>query len=276
VAVRRRSRGAYGRGMGQAAAHAAAGRRGSDRSLAPEPAIALLDADEGFAAAIPAADVALARRVLGVPRLSAVDGPWDPPPRSTWRGPVCGLIIISGALCRHVDVGGRRATAFFGPGDVIHPWSGSGETLPSQERWTVHDPVTFAVLDARFALATGRWPRLSALIIDRMGEQVGRAAVHTAIAQLPRVEQRVLAMLWQLGDRFGRVTPKGVAIEVRLTHALIGECVGARRPTVTLALRALLDDGLLHRREDGAWVLDAMSRTVLEEALPSGPAAAAR
>jgi DNA-binding transcriptional ArsR family regulator len=40
-----------------------------------------------------------------------------------------------------------------------------------------------------------------------------------------------------------------------LSHRLLGQLVGARRPTVTLALARLDDAGLVHREDDGTWVL---------------------
>ena len=40
-----------------------------------------------------------------------------------------------------------------------------------------------------------------------------------------------------------------------LSHRLIGELVGARRPTISTALAELARDGQLVRREDGTWLL---------------------
>ena len=79
--------------------------------------------------------------------------------------------------------------------------------------------------------------------------------MHAAIAQLGRVDLRVLALLWHLADRWGTVTPDGVVLPLRLTHALLGRLVGAQRPTVTLALAQLGGAGDVSRREDGAFVL---------------------
>jgi CRP-like cAMP-binding protein len=44
-------------------------------------------------------------------------------------------------------------------------------------------------------------------------------------------------------------------LDLPLTHELIGRMVGARRPTVSLALAELAQAGTLVRRLDGAWVL---------------------
>ena len=216
--------------------------------------------------------------MLTVPRIDAPTGPFEVPSRDLWHAPVTALVLVRGAVARHVDVADRVATQFHGPGDLVHPWAVDGEGVPCRTRWSVRETAVLAVLDRRFALAMGRWPALATLFSDRLAEQAARASVHTAIAQLPRVEQRVLAILWQLAERFGHVGPDGVIVPLRLTHVLIGECVGARRPTVTLALGALCEQGLISRRADGAWVLAPKSRAVLEGALaidaPGGKLAA--
>ena len=54
---------------------------------------------------------------------------------------------------------------------------------------------------------------------------------------------RLEALFWHLADRWGKVTPKGVVVPLRLSHRLLGSLVGARRPTVTTALAQLADDG---------------------------------
>lgn len=237
--------------------------------------MALLDADPGFAAQIADGDEALARRVLTVPHVSAQRGAWLVPERATWRAPVTGLVLLEGAVARDVEVAGRIGTQFLGAGDIVQPWTAAGEGLPAAQRFTVHQRARFAVLDGRFALAASRWPGLIAVLTERLSEQVLRSSVHAALAQLPRVEQRVLAAMWALAERFGKVGPEGVVIDLRLTHAVLGQCVGARRPTVSLALRALMDDGLLARRDDGMWVLDRASTDALEGDLAQAPAAAA-
>jgi hypothetical protein len=77
------------------------------------------------------------------------------------------------------------------------------------------------------------------------------------------VELRVLALLWHLAERWGRVGREGVVLPVKLTHETLGRFVGARRPSVTLAMGQLADDGLITRRDDGAWVLPPRSQDVL-------------
>jgi hypothetical protein len=137
-------------------------------------------------------------------------------------------------------------------------------------RWAGFAPGTVAVLDGRFAVAAQRWPTLAATAQARLAALGERLAVHLAICQLPRVEQRILALLWHLAERFGRMTADGVVLDLRLKHRLIGELVGAQRPTVSLALTTLLEEGLVRRRPGGALLLDPASRTALEAGAVTG------
>jgi CRP/FNR family cyclic AMP-dependent transcriptional regulator len=237
--------------------------------------IALLAADAGFARGIPAPDLGLAKRVLVLPRLDLDAGAWTPPtPADSGAAPLA--LLVDGLVGRHVGLGERVATQLLGPGDVFDPWAGAADDLlPRSVRWSALAPATIAVLDGRFATAAQRWPGLSRTVQARLAALGERLAIHLAICQLPRVEQRVLALLWHLAERFGRVAPDGVVVGLLLTQRMIGELAGAQRPTVSLALTSLLEDGLVVRRDDGTLVLDAASRGMFAPAgVPAPPAPA--
>jgi CRP/FNR family cyclic AMP-dependent transcriptional regulator len=50
---------------------------------------------------------------------------------------------------------------------------------------------------------------------------------------------RLLALMWSLADRRGIVREDGVYVPLSLTHETLAQMIGARRPTVTLGLKAL-------------------------------------
>jgi DNA-binding transcriptional ArsR family regulator len=238
--------------------------RAAAQAFAADAHVALLRADPAFARGIPAADMALAERVLVLPRLDLDTGRFVPPPPPA-GAPAPLALVVDGLVGRHVGLGERVATQLLGPGDVFAPWSPRGDALlPSSVRWSAFEAATLAVLDGRFTTTAQRWPGLAATAQERLAGAGERLAVHLAICQLPRVEQRVLALLWHLAERFGRVASEGVVVGLRLTHRLIGELVGAQRPTVSLALANLLEEGLVTRRDDGTLVLDHRSRGALE------------
>ena len=61
-------------------------------------------------------------------------------------------------------------------------------------------------------------------------------------------------LFWHLAERWGNHTPEGIVIPLRLTHAQIGELIGAQRPSVTTALSRLGGEQLLFiRLPDGSW-----------------------
>jgi CRP-like cAMP-binding protein len=206
--------------------------RAAARAFAADAHVALLRADPGFARGIPAGDMALAERVLVLPRLDLDAGRFAPPPPPAGSAAPMAL-VIDGLVGRHVALGERVATQLLGPGDVFAPWSARADALlPGEVRWSAFEPATLAVLDGRFATTAQRWPALAATALERLAGLGDRLAVHLAICQLPRVEERVVALLWHLAERFGRIAPDGVVLGLRLTHRLIGELVGAQRPYI--------------------------------------------
>ena len=100
-----------------------------------------------------------------------------------------------------------------------------------------------------------QWPEIFAALMDRAARRAERLVVTQAIAHLTRVDDRLLALLWLLAERWGRVVPGGVLVSLRLPHRTLAGMVGARRPSVTTALGQLMARGAIERRSDGAWIL---------------------
>jgi hypothetical protein len=138
--------------------------------------------------------------------------------------------------------------------------------LDQRTRWTVVEPVQAALIDERLLTAVRPWPQIAATLLERVARQEARQSLVHAICQLSRVEDRITSLLWLLADRWGRVGRDGVIVPLRLTHALLGDVVGAARPTVTLALHTLEREKLVVRREDGAWLLAPDGRPALAAA----------
>ena len=78
--------------------------------------------------------------------------------------------------------------------------------------------------------------RVNAALIDRLNDRAQRLAVMQAICQLNRVDRRLLSLFWHLAERWGRMTPDGVVVPLTLSHRMLGQLVGALRPTVSSAL----------------------------------------
>jgi CRP-like cAMP-binding protein len=168
-----------------------------------------------------------------------------------------GLLIVDGILAREVVLGDTVSTELLGAGDVIRPPAAEqpAELLQVEARWSVLSDARVALLDRRLALELCAFPELYLAIMDRFSQRISRVATTQAISQLTRVDRRLLALCWHLAERWGRITPDGVHLPLRLSHRLMGQLVGARRPTVSSALGELARSGELVRREDNTWLL---------------------
>jgi CRP/FNR family transcriptional regulator, cyclic AMP receptor protein len=225
-------------------------------------AVRLLDADPDLAPGLPAADRARAHALL-VPALRAERGPWVPPERLS--GAV-GVVALEGLLVARGLAYARADVQLIGPGDTL-----DGRLLADRRvTWRVLEAARLAVLEEHFVLAARRWPALLTGLTRRLLECQQHLQTRAAICAMPRVEERVLAFLSHLALRWGRVTPDGVALSVPLTHELLGALIGARRPTVSLALTALARDRLVTRRDDGAWLLPLECRDWPATGVPDG------
>jgi CRP/FNR family transcriptional regulator, cyclic AMP receptor protein len=220
--------------------------------------VALLEVDPELAGGLPGDEQARAERALVVQSLVVQPGPWE-----GWPVTAFALLVAEGLVVRETAVGGRLLPQVLGSGDVLESWPDPEGVLGAEVSTTIAEQATLLVLDGRFLAGAARWPSLMVEVQRRLATQAHRLAVQGAICQLARVELRVLALLWHLAERWGRVSREGVVLPVKLTHETLGRFVGARRPSVTLAMGQLADDGLVMRREDGAWVLPPRSQEVL-------------
>jgi hypothetical protein len=165
-------------------------------------------------------------------------------------------------ILEHLLVGGHAALRLLGPGDlIVRPGPSRTGLLDLTREAGVNACV--ALLDNSVLLAIRRFPRLALGLQIRLGEQHERLAAQLTICQMPRVEDRVLSLLWLLAETWGRVTAAGTVLPLSLTHDTIGALIGARRSTVTLALTHLVETGAVIHQDRG-WLLLLRS---------SGPAA---
>jgi CRP-like cAMP-binding protein len=122
-------------------------------------------------------------------------------------------------------------------------------------RWTALAETRLAILDRRFMARAARHPEIATMLLHRLTERSQRLAITQAISQLTRVDRRLLALFWHLAERWGRVSRDGVVVPLALSHRILGQLVGARRPTVSSAISELARRGELLRRDDGSWLL---------------------
>jgi CRP-like cAMP-binding protein len=209
------------------------------------------------------------RSIVAVAELGA--GQWAALPVQT-AGRAFALMVVDGLVLRELVLAGSTATELLGPCDIADHTAPADPLLPTEVRWSVPQSARVVMLDDRLLGIIRTWPGVGRLLLERITQREIRLATHRAIAQLPRVDQRLLAYFGHLGERWGRVAAAGVVIPLQLTHETLGRLIGARRPTVSLALKDLAEANLLARRGDGSWLLryQAFERLGAGDAIPAG------
>lgn len=219
--------------------------------------VRLLDADPELGARLDGEELEQARRYAMLPAVHLDEG------RRTIqqlrdargvRGEVYGFMLTEGTITIDASFADRRAARVLAPNELILLEGWDNDTLPVQWGWTVLEPTTIAVLDERLEVIARRWPSLMTALVIRGADQTRHALLQQAISQLPRVEDRLLALMWSLADSRGIVRPEGVHVPLSLTHETLAQMIGARRPTVSLGLKALSEQGVLSADGDG-WLI---------------------
>lgn len=182
-------------------------------------------------------------------------GPWSPTELFAHVEAPLGLLVADGLVVRDILMADSISSDLVGPGDIATFGVPAAALIPAEIRWTASVPSRVAVIDAELLTQLETWRGVTARLLARAAQQTSELAVQRAYSQLPRVDLRLLALFWHMAERWGRVTPGGIVVRIALTHEALGRMVGARRPTVSLALKELARTGTVVRRGDGAWLL---------------------
>jgi CRP/FNR family transcriptional regulator, cyclic AMP receptor protein len=241
-----------------------AGRRAGEAARLLE-----LDPDLGSEVAPEERELAARHAVARV--ITIERGPWEFRPLEPGG---LGALILEGTIVVRVDFGGLRGhIELLGEGDFISPWVGIGTEViaPCVVSADIVAKLQVAMLDRAFALRTARWPEIHAALMQRLLVRSRILSVQSAINSIPRIEQRLEITLWQLGYRFGRVTPEGILLDLPITHLQLAEIVSAQRPSVTIALARLREQGKVTLAARHRWLLRGEPPPRLTAAkLPSG------
>jgi CRP/FNR family transcriptional regulator, cyclic AMP receptor protein len=222
------------------------------QSIAP-----LLEVDADLGRDLPVDRREAARRAVHLRVVQLKRGPWAPGELLSAGAGHLGVLVVDGLLGRELLAGDAASLELLGPGDLIRPWEESAdfELLRAAVRWSVLAPTRVALLDRQVAGRLAAYPEIHGALLERATARSCRLAVLQAISHITRVDRRLMTLFWHLAERWGRVTPAGVVVPLALSHRMLGQLVGARRPTVSAAMGALTHAGEVSRGADGTWLL---------------------
>jgi CRP/FNR family transcriptional regulator, cyclic AMP receptor protein len=206
----------------------------------------LLDEDDDLADEFDIRTRLAARQLATARVLHAVVGEYDLAPLFDAVGLGPGLLILDGVVAFETRVGDRTALELIGAGDLLQlPCQRSDDLLERRDAWRVLRAARFALLDAEFTDRVRPWPQIAQVLLRRAGRRISDVDALRAIACQPRLEVRLVLLLWHLASRWGRVDPAGIRVALPLTHRLLGQLAGAERPSISHALARLAHAGLV-------------------------------
>ena len=157
-----------------------------------------------------------------------------------------GLFVLGGLMAFETCICGRIATELLGAGDLIQPTSQRPDVLlECMDEWRALSPTRMAVLDLDFAERVRPFPQIIQALLRRSERRSAEIDALRAITSQPRLEVRLVLVLWHMASRWGRVEPSGIRLRMPLTHRLLGQLVAAERPSVSHALKRLAQTGLV-------------------------------
>src|ERR1700744_5435182 len=150
---------------------------------------------------------------------------------SASQGP--GLLILDGLMAFETRTGDRVATELLGSGDLLQaPALPTDDLLERSCRWRALRPTRFALLDKDFVERVRPFPQVVRALLSRACRRTAELDVLRAITSQPRLEVRLVLVLWHLAARWGRVEPTAWRLCLPLPHRRLVHLVAAERPSV--------------------------------------------
>jgi CRP/FNR family transcriptional regulator, cyclic AMP receptor protein len=175
-----------------------------------------------------------------------------------------GLLIVDGLMAVETSVAGRTVTELVGRTDLLQrPEENDDDMIGGYSTWRALGPTRLAMLDADFLDRVRSWPPITHALYRRAERRATDLGRLRAISCQPKLEVRLVLLLWHLAARWGRVEPAGIRLSLPLTHRLLGQLVAAERPSISHALTRLSHAGIVTGAA-GDWHLHGSADAHLE------------
>jgi CRP/FNR family transcriptional regulator, cyclic AMP receptor protein len=236
----------------------------------PSSTVRILVEDRGLGAVVAPERRTLAERACAANVVVLQRGRWNAARYTEEAAGGFGLLVLRGLISGRVGRQAGYGAELLGPGDLLRPLPRADlrASSPFDSSWTVIHPARLALLGPRFVERAAPFPEVATALVGRALLRTRRLAVNMAIVHYPRVDVRVRLLLWHLAASWGETTPQGTLVPLPITHALLAEMIGSRRPTVTKALAQLADEGLVTQLR-GGWLLAGIAPSELEQFSPT-------
>lgn len=191
----------------------------------------------------------LAARVVQI-----APGPFDPERLVHDPAEWLGLMVVDGLALVQVAAGRAPIGWLVGEDDLLRPWEMEEVSLLTSASWQALSPLRIALLDGDFARRVAGFGAVTDALAMKAAQTSHWLFAKSLVTGTSVIEERLLLLFAILGERWGKATPAGVLVAMPLTHQVLATLIGARRPSVSTALRGLSAAGLLRRTPEG-WLM---------------------
>ena len=168
-----------------------------------------------------------------------------------------GLLVLDGVVGCDVVLEDVISTELVGAGDILRPWSVDGpeRMLAADEAWMVL--ADCRVGHPRPASGSSAGTLSGNLCRARRAPRSPRPTARPNAGDRPAHPRRSPSPGHLPSPRrtLGTHDPRRGLIPLNISHRLLGQLIGARRPTVSTAVSELARQGCIERRPDGGWIL---------------------
>lgn len=177
-----------------------------------------------------------------------------------------GILVVEGFLVAKLTVGRAVSGWLVGQDDLILTCQTDPLALTRATEWRVLTSTRVALIDEAVCQRAASSRTLVPTLLTRAARTTHWLLAKSLIASAPLVRERLMLLFALFAERWGTVVRGGVRIDIPLTHEVIANLCGARRPPVTIALNTIRSQGLLKRTAGARWLLcrqsdDAPART---------------
>lgn len=184
-----------------------------------------------------------------------------------------GLLYRQGFSCPHIflinkgivklsyitEQGDEWTVALLGRGDIIGGLqANSSKKVMEETAQALGDASLYRIEYHDFKALISHQPELSWQLFERQCIRRHKAERKLLDILAQPVENRIITMLKELAEIFGKRCTHGYALEIRLTQQELADLVGASRPVVSTLMNDLRSRGMLDYTRDLICVNDVM------------------
>lgn len=147
-------------------------------------------------------------------------------------------------VSRYSSEGKEQILALLEPGDICGEFALAQAPEPVQVE-AFEDTLVCGIYREDFLTLISRRPELMLQVIRVLAERLRVAEEGIADLAFRDVPGRLASLLHRLAQAYGRSTPEGLRLDLRLTHQDMAAMIGATRETVTAVLSRFREDDLV-------------------------------